>query len=334
MQDQQNFSQLPGERLTRRLHHELMSVLLSEAQTITHCALNLDARAEMLVTSITECTGKVIFSGAGKSGLVGKKIAATCSSLGIPSTALHAYDALHGDLGFIQANDLFIGISKSARGDELEKIYHSLKKKSVPTALICCCSGKLCEIADIVVQLSFDQEACQFGLAPTSSSTLTMAFGDALAIVASRERGITQTDYAAHHPAGTLGKQLAGTVSDFMIARADIPLVNRQDSFTTILNTISLKKFGLTIVIDHNDALQGIITDGDIRRACHHGSKVFELTAADIMTLNPKTIHPATPAYQALEQMEFFSITALIVVDSKNVVGLIHLHTLVKAGLR
>ncbi|MFH1254379.1 MAG: KpsF/GutQ family sugar-phosphate isomerase [bacterium] len=317
----------------------ISNVILQESQALTAVASNIPESASVLVNKILKNTGKIVFSGIGKSGLVAQKLAATFSSLGIPSIFLHACDALHGDLGAIQNNDILIALSKSGTGSELENIIVSLKNNKNftknYTVLICCNNGSLSSLADLVVKLPLEREACPLNLAPTSSSTLMMAFGDAIAVVVSSMHNFDKNCFARVHPAGALGKRLILTVNYFMYSGIDLPLIPMNSNFSEILYIISSKKLGICIVADDKNNLCGIVTDGDLRRACDKfGPDVFNKKATDIMTLNPKTVNVEKLAYEALEIMENFKITSLVVVDGKVAVGIIHIHDLIKAGIK
>lgn len=322
---------------TKEVFHikeSLVNVISQEADALQILVKHMPEEAVLLVQHMVATSGKVVFSGVGKSGLVAQKIAATCSSVGIPSFFLHPQDAIHGDLGAISKEDLFIVLSKSATGEDFEYILPIVKTLGVVTALVCCGRGKLVEKADLVITLPFEEEACTLKLAPTSSSTLMMAFGDAFAIAASKLKGFSKHDFARNHPAGALGKKLLLTVGSFMHQKLELPLILPQTAFKDLLVTITSKKLGLGILVDEDFHLQGIITDGDLRRACELGPAVFNKKAADLATRDPKSVTVDTLAYVALEIMEDFNITALVVVDHGKVVGLVHIHDLIKAGIR
>ena len=316
------------------ISRDLISVLSAEAQAIQFLIKNFPETAEVLVQKIMQTKGRIVFSGMGKSGLVARKLVATFSSIGIPSLFLHPSEALHGDLGMVQPEDLFIAISKSGTGKELEQILHVLQSQGNVTSLMCCADGILSGMVDVAVKLPFTKEACQLNLAPTSSSTLCMAFGDALGVVVSKLRGFGKKDFAKFHPAGALGKRLLLKVTSLMNKVDELPLLQKDTSFDNLLVAITKKKLGVGIVVDADKKLLGVITDGDLRRACKNGKAVFDKTAHDIMTINPKVLNKDTMAYEALQIMEQFNITSLVVLDdAKQVVGLIHIHDLVKAGI-
>ncbi|KKQ33491.1 MAG: KpsF/GutQ family protein [candidate division TM6 bacterium GW2011_GWF2_37_49] len=314
----------------------ISKIVADEANALLNLELNMPDEAVLFVEKIINTRGKVIFSGIGKSGLVAQKIAATFSSLGIPSIFVHACDALHGDLGMMQQQDLFVGISKSASGEELECVYSVLNNRASDSVLICCSSGQLCSLARLVIRLPLQKEACLLNLAPTSSSTLMQVFGDALAVAVSSIKNFNKADFAKNHPAGALGRRLTLTVQHFMHGGLLSPTISLETKFSEILYTISSKKLGVAVVVDGSNKLLGLITDGDLRRACDKfGPSVFDKKAADVMTLNPKTIDFAKLAFNALEMMDKFNITSLIVTEHDNiVVGVIHVHDLIKAGIK
>lgn len=313
---------------------DLISVLSKEAQAINFLIQNFPIQAKTLVEKIMQTKGRIIFCGMGKSGIVARKIVSTFSSIGTPSLFLHPSEALHGDLGMVQNQDFLIAISKSGTGIELEQIVSVLKSQGNFTALICCANGILSRIVDLTVKLPFTKEACQLNLAPTSSSTICMAFGDALGVVVSKLKGFDKKDFAKFHPSGALGKRLLLKISSLMSMGDDLPIISIEESFDELLITITEKKLGIGIVVDDKQKLIGIITDGDLRRACKVGKQIFEKKAKDIMTKNPKFINSDILAYDALQIMEKFNITSLIVVDfNQKVVGVIHIHDLIKAGI-
>ena len=315
------------------IKQELISVLSQESDSINYVVKNFPNEAEILVEKIIKTSGRIIFSGMGKSGHVGKKLVATFVSLGIPASFLHPAEALHGDLGLVQKGDFFVALSKSGTGSELETIISVLNSQNIQSSLICCSKGKLANLVDIVVELVFKKEACSLNLAPTSSSTLMMAFGDALAVCVSKLKGFTKNDFACFHPAGALGKRLLLNVNAFMYTKS-LPFIDQNDSFIDLVLKITSQKMGTGIVVDEHQKLLGIITDGDLRRACTEGEKVFDKKAKDIMHKNPKTVQSGVLALDALKIMEEYNITSLIVQKDQNVVGLVHIHDLVKAGIK
>jgi arabinose-5-phosphate isomerase len=296
-------------------------------------ANNLPINSVDLVNAILNTSGRVIFSGMGKSGLVAKKLVATFSSTGTPALYLDPAQAMHGDLGMLKPEDLFIALSKSGSGLELEQILSILKNNENYTVLISCAKGPLSGLVNLDICLPFTKEACHLNLAPTTSSTLTMAFGDAVSVAVSKLKNFGKSDFARAHPAGALGKRLLLKVKNLIINQ-DLPLLNLENSFQDILYLISSKKLGLGLVVDYNKKLLGIITDGDLRRSVQAGPTVFNLSAKDIMTKNPKIINQNILAYDALKIMENFKITSLVTVDDNNLVtGVIHIHDILKQGI-
>lgn len=316
------------------MKNNLINVLKQETETLANLVHNFPDSALPLVQEIMQTRGRIVFSGMGKSGHVGRKLSATFSSTGTPSLFLHPSEALHGDLGMVHPSDYFIALSKSGTGKELEQVLKVLKLQGNKTALICCASGILSTTVDLTVQLPFEREACELNLAPTSSSTMMIAFGDAIAVTVSKTKGFESNDFARTHPAGALGKKLLCTVESFMYKETELPFVQPQTPFSELIVHISQKKLGVGIVVTPHKNLLGIITDGDLRRACEIGPELFNKTAGDIMHQNPKTIDQQAKAYRALEIMEQFNITSLVVLQDTKVVGLVHIHDLIKAGIK
>jgi len=332
------------------IKRDLIQILSNEAEAINYLIENFPTSAQLLVETILQTKGRVVFCGMGKSGFVARKLVATFSSLGIVSLFLHPAEALHGDLGMVGSEDLFIAISKSGTGIELEQIIPLLRSQGNKTVLICCANGILSKQVDLTVALPFKKEACDLNLAPTSSSTLCMAFGDALAVVVSKLKGFGKNDFAKFHPAGALGKRLLLKVSCVMHKEDELPFINFDTKFEDLLLTITSKKLGVGIVVDEDKKLLGVVTDGDLRRVCEHGPQIFNKKASEIMTPKPKTITEDILAYDALKIMEEFNITSLVVTqrvvtqrvvtqlvvmqqDDGKVVGLVHIHDLLKSGL-
>lgn len=313
---------------------QLRTVLFKEMRALSLVYEKFPSNAYLLVQAILKNLGRIVFSGTGKSGLVAHKLVATCASLGIPSFFIHPHEALHGDLGMITKDDLFIALSKSATGAELSIIFSALKLIGCTTALISCNNGILTQEVDIAVILPFEDEACSFNLAPTSSSTVTMAFGDALAVVVSSLKNFSPNDFARFHPAGALGKKLSLLVGPLMYKAPALPFIKPQTPFESLIVTITEKKMGVGLVVDETEKLLGIITDGDLRRACKQGPSVFRATAESIMSKNPKTIAATELAAAALNIMETHNITSLVVTEKSRVIGVLHIHEIIKAGIK
>jgi arabinose-5-phosphate isomerase len=283
------------------------------------------------------CHGRVVVTGMGKSGIVARKVAATLSSTGTPALFLHPAEAVHGDLGMIVAGDLVVALSSSGETQEILTLLATIKRLRVPLIAITCDRiyegngarlSTLASAADIALDCSVDKEACSLGLAPTASTTTMLALGDALAVSISEKRGFKEEDFANLHPGGKLGKRLA-RVETLMHADDAIPRVTPQTRMSDVIYEMSRKKLGVTTVVE-GERLVGVISDGDLRRLLEHrGKEVLDLTAAECMTPDPKTIAPSEFAITALAIMEQKKITSLVVVDAESKVrGIVHLHDL------
>ena len=311
-------------------------ILYAEAKAIEELAQNIPIEAFELGMLLSNCSGKIVFSGMGKSGHIGRKLAATFSSLGMPAFFMHPAEALHGDLGMVQKGDVCIALSKSGNGVELASMLGVLGQLGVSTVLICCNRGSLVSRASLVVCLPFTVEACRHNLVPSSSSTMMLAFGDALAIALSEQRQFSKSDFGRLHPAGSLGKTVHMTVYELMHQKDELAFLSLAMSFQEALVTITAKRLGVGIVVgsnDHYEVLLGIVTDGDLRRVCSRGKEVFDLTVEKFMFANPQTIESTMLAQDALRLMEDRSITSLVVVEKGEICGLVHIHDLVKAGI-
>lgn len=276
--------------------------------------------------------GRVIITGIGKSAIIAQKIVATFNSTGTPAVFMHAADAIHGDLGIIQHNDVVMCISKSGNTPEIKVLVPLIK--SGGNKLIAMAGDPkayLSTHADIFLNTFVEKEACPNNLAPTSSTAAQMAMGDALAVCLLDYKGFTSNDFARYHPGGSLGKRLYLKVSDIFPDNPK-PNVKAIDSLTTVLMEISTHRLGATAVIE-NDKLIGIITDGDLRRMIEKGKNLSDIKAVDIMTKNPKTASPDMMAVDALQLMKNFNITQLVVEENQNYFGFVHLHDLLKEGI-
>ena len=288
---------------------------------------------ELIETTQTK-NGRLIVTGMGKSGHIGRKIAATLASTGTPAFFVHPGEGSHGDLGMIMPNDSVLALSNSGETAEVLGLLPTLKRFAIPVISI---TGKpastLAKRSDVHLNIAVEQEACPLSLAPTASTTATLALGDALAVVLMERKGFTPDDFALFHPAGSLGKQLLLTVADVMHPRSELPVCSPSTSFIDALMESSEKRLGLTLVMDR-EQLQGILTDGDIRRALQAQPNAQTIQLTEVMTQEPATIEGDLLAVRALRLMQEKSITSLIVTDEqRQVVGLIHLHDLLKAGL-
>ncbi|MDE3035842.1 MAG: KpsF/GutQ family sugar-phosphate isomerase [Nitrospirota bacterium] len=309
-------------------------VLAIEAKAIAGLIERLDQRFTDAVDLLYRCTGKVVVSGMGKSGLIGQKIAATLASTGTPAFFLHPAEGIHGDLGMVARHDALVAISNSGETEELLKLLPFVKRLNIPViAMTGRIQSTLAKNSEVVLDVSVPEEACPMGLAPTASTTATLAMGDALAIALLQKRGFKEEDFAQFHPGGTLGRRLLLKVRDLMHQGMAIPRVPDQASAHEAILEMTAKKLGMTTVVDQTGKLFGIITDGDLRRVLEKGLDLAAARAGDLATQRPKTIGPEELAAKALQIMEQYSITALVVEDAGRVAGIIHLHDLLKSGV-
>ncbi|MGK9475202.1 KpsF/GutQ family sugar-phosphate isomerase [Melioribacter sp. OK-6-Me] len=311
-------------------------VIKIEGEAVLGLEKSIDDSFVKAVKIILSSKGRVVFTGMGKSGLIARKIVATMNSTGTAAIFMHPTDALHGDLGMVRKDDVVIMISKSGNTDELLNLIPMFKRIDVKIiGMIGARESKLGRECDVCLNVSVEQEACPHDLVPTASTTAALAMGDALAIALLEMRGFTPEDFALLHPAGSLGKRLSLRIEEIMIKGKDIPIVNEKTSLKDTIYEITSKRLGTTCVVNENGTLTGIITDGDLRRLLEKTLDLKDLKAADVMTKNPKTIKPDLLASFALQEMEKYNITSLIVInDSRIPVGIVHLHDLVKLGLQ
>ncbi|MBI4401467.1 MAG: KpsF/GutQ family sugar-phosphate isomerase [Nitrospirae bacterium] len=310
-------------------------VLEIEARAIAGLIGRLDHRFTEAVDLLYGCTGKVVVSGMGKSGLIGQKIAATLASTGTPAFFLHPAEGIHGDLGMLARRDTFIAISNSGETEELLKLLPSVKRLNIPViALTGRVQSTLAKNSEVVLDVSVSEEACPMGLAPTASTTAALAMGDALAIALLQKRGLKEEDFAQFHPGGTLGRRLLLKVRDLMHQGEQIPCVHHQATAREAILEMTSKKLGMTTVIDTDGRCVGVITDGDLRRYLEKGIDLTTARAGDLASKNPKTIEPDALAARAVQTMEQYSITSLVVLEgSRRIVGVIHMHDLLKSGV-
>lgn len=310
-------------------------VLKIEAKGLLSLASRLNRSFSHAVELLGSCHGKVVVTGMGKSGLVGRKIAATMASTGTPSFFLHAGDALHGDLGMVMKGDVVLAVSNSGETEEILKLIAHFKLNGLKMIVM---TGKpqstLAKAADAVIDVSVEEEACPLGLAPTASTTATLAMGDALAVVLLETKGFNEKDFAMRHPGGILGRRLLLRVEDLMHRADRLPLVQEETPIKDALFEITSKRLGVTGVTGRGGTLSGVITDGDLRRGLESKGDIFKLQAKDLMTRGPKTITAASLAAEALALMERHTITSLFVLQADGrPAGVIHLHDLIKAGI-
>jgi len=311
-------------------------VVQIEAQAVHALEGRINERFAEAVDLIYASSGRVIITGMGKSGIVARKIVATMNSTGTSAIFLHPSDAVHGDLGMVRKEDVVVCVSKSGDTEEIRELLPLFKRLGVKIISIVGTMGSpLAQQSDVALDVSVREEACPHDLAPTSSTTATIVMGDALAVALLQKRGFTKEDFAMVHPGGNLGKRLLLRIEELMTSGEAVPVVSQDVPLSEAIYTMTSKRLGATCVVDGSKKLVGIITDGDLRRLLQQTNNISGVTAAQAMTRNPKVIFPSMLAVKALEEMEAFNITQLVVVTEDHVpVGVVHLHDLVKAGLR
>lgn len=313
-----------------------LETLTVEQHALAVLAQHIDQRFAQACRIILQCQGRVVVTGMGKSGHIGRKMAATFASTGTPSFFMHPGEAGHGDLGMLVRGDVLIAISNSGKSDEIMMLMPLVKHLNVPLITITGdLSGPMPQQADVALTLGDIQEACPLGLAPTSSTTATLALGDALAIALLEARGFSADDFARSHPAGALGKRLLLHVKHLMHKAQEIPKVLPHTALKEVLYEMSDKRLGMTTVVDHHDRLLGIFTDGDLRRLLNRPEAVnMQIAVQEVMTKHPATIDQEVRATEALQQLQQKKINQFVVVDAQNtVVGVISLHDLLQAGV-
>ncbi|HKL07685.1 MAG TPA: KpsF/GutQ family sugar-phosphate isomerase [Bacteroidales bacterium] len=310
-----------------------IKTILQEAESIKKLAGYIDNDFEKIVQLIYNSNGRVVVTGIGKSANIANKIVASLNSTGTPSIFMHAADAIHGDLGMIQKDDVIICISKSGNTPEIKVLVPIIKSRgNILIGMVSSTDSFLAKQADYVLKSTVDKEACPNNLAPTSSTTAQLVIGDALAVCLLEYRGFSSEDFAKVHPGGALGKKLYMRVSD-LYKNNESPKVFMNEDIKNVIVEISSKRLGATAVLDENNQLKGIITDGDIRRMLQKFNTFEKLTAKDIMSPNPKTISKDELAINAFNLMESNSITQLIVVQKEKYLGMVHLHDILKEGI-
>ena len=316
---------------------EAKRVLRVEAQSILDLAERIDENFSRAVELLYHCKGKVVLMGMGKSGLVGRKIASTFASTGTPAFFLHPAEGVNGDFGMLAKEDVVIAISNSGETRELLEVLPLIKRYGNRLiALTGKVNSSLARAGDVCLDLYVKEEACPMGLAPTASTTATLAMGDALAIALMGKRGFDEKDFALLHPGGTLGKKLLLKVEDLMHVGKAFPMVTEKALMKDAIFEITSKRLGVTAVCNEEGHLVGVITDGDLRRALEKFNDLFQREAREVMTRNPKWIEKDALAAKAVQRMEEYSITSLFVfnqAEDKVPVGIIHLHDLLKAGV-
>lgn len=314
-----------------RTGREVLEIEIQELQSLKN---RLNKSFFDAVRLMMECQGKVVVTGVGKSGAVARKIAATLSSTGTPALFLHAGEGLHGDLGVITENDVVICISKSGNSDEINAILPALKKMEVNIiGMTSNPNSVLAKYSTVVLDISVDKEACPINLAPTASTTVTMALGDALAVTLLKLRKFTPEDFAFFHPGGVLGKRLLVKVDDLMETGEKVGRVKIHQNMKDAVIEMASKR-GICVVLDDDEKLVGVITTGDLNRLVQKTEQFFHIPVTDIMSRNPRVVHEGTLAYTAFKMMEEYRVIAMPVIDAETrVKGIIHLHDIMRAGI-
>jgi arabinose-5-phosphate isomerase len=314
---------------------EAKEVLKKEAESILHLIEKLGPDFEQMVEAILDLKGRVIISGIGKSGLIGKKIVATLTSTGTNAMFLHPVEAMHGDLGMVLEQDLVIAISNSGETRELNQLLPSIKALGCTmVAFTGNCDSTMAKLCDLIIDTGVEREACPLGLAPTCSTTAQLAMGDALAVVLIKKKNFKESDFKRSHPGGALGQRLSCMVKEIMDHDTTPPVVALGDTMTRAIGVMEEFKLGAVLVIDGENRLLGIITDGDIRHSIANGRFDFKsMMVQDIMSWEPYTILPTSPLIDAQNIMEKHEITALPVIDTdKKLIGILHLHDILGKG--
>lgn len=313
---------------------EARQVLKIEAEGILKLMDRMDDSFTRMVNAIFQSKGRVIVGGIGKSGIIGRKISATLNSTGTRSLFLHPVEAMHGDLGMVCEDDIFLAMSYSGETDELNIMLPSIRNIGCKIiGLTGNPESTLARYSDIVIDVGVKKEACPLGLAPTASTTALLAMGDALAVVLINKKHFKTSDFKKIHPGGALGQRLAQNVKDIMLTGDQVPVVTTKADMKEALAEMDRVGIGVTLITDDTGRLQGIITDGDLRRMIVQNKNISDLTATDVMTGNPRTLTPGSPAYTALNTMERYEITVLPITDTEyRVQGILHLHDILGKG--
>ncbi|MDD3593726.1 MAG: KpsF/GutQ family sugar-phosphate isomerase [Candidatus Gastranaerophilales bacterium] len=321
--------------IRKKLIESAKEVFKIEADSISQLSERLNDSFVEAIEILYTCKGRVVISGMGKSGLIGKKIAATLSSTGTPSYFLHPAESTHGDSGILTKQDVVIAISNSGNTNELLQLLPIIKRLGIKIiAIVGNVNSVLGEKSDVVLDVSVEREACPLNKAPTASTTATLAMGDALAVCLLKKRGFTAEDFLLFHPSGSLGKGFLYTIEELMHADFDLPVLKSGDSFQKAVNIITEKRLGIGIIVDNEGKTTGVLSDGDIRRAVLKYSDTSNLTVDMVMNNSPKFIRKNDLAAKALQMMETYSITSLLINDDDlRPIGIIHIHDLLKAGV-
>lgn len=320
-------------KLEKNIQLSAKKVLKQEAEAILNIINLIDNSFENCVKHILGIQGRLVITGIGKSAIIAQKLVATFNSTGTPSLFMHAADAIHGDLGMIQPTDSVMVISKSGDTPELKVLIPLIKRAGQKLiAMVSNTNSYLAKQSDFILRATINQEACPLNLAPTTSTTVCLALGDALAVCLLEQRDFTSADFGKYHPGGALGKKLYLKVND-IFPNNSFPRVQKKSSIKDVIVEISAKRLGITVVMDENDNMAGVITDGDIRRMLDKYDDLKGLFAENIMNTNPKTIEEDEYAINALNFIQDKNITQLVAMKKGKPVGIVHLHDLLKEGL-
>ena len=321
--------------LTNKIIEAGKRVLRIESESVADLIGRIDQTFVDVVSLLDECPGHLVVLGIGKSGLVGQKIAATFSSIGLSAVFVHAAEASHGDLGIIGKEDVILAISNSGETEEMVRLLPVInRRKCTLVAMTGNPDSTLAKRAHYVLDIGVAEEACALNLVPTASTTATLAMGDTLAMGLLEKRGFKEDDFALNHPGGSLGRKLLVTVEDLMHAGDTIPTVPENADIYAVLTEMSRKRLGTTLVVNGQGQMAGVITDGDLRRLMESKRDIAQISASDLMSAHPKTVKKDDMATKALQMMEEFSITCIAVSDDgKAIDGMIHLHDLLRSGI-
>lgn len=321
----------------KALLEEAKNVLRIEAEAISELIDRIDTNFIEALKLLYECSGRVVITGMGKSGIIGEKIAGTLASTGTLALFMHPAEGMHGDLGMVAKTDVLIALSNSGETEEINQLLPSIKRLGIKLiAMTGNPNSTLAKNSDVVIDVGVKEEACPLGLVPTASTTATLAMGDALAIALLKKRGFKEEDFALLHPGGTLGRKLLLRVEDVMHTGGNIPKVTQGTLMREALFEMTSKRLGITTVVDEKDRLLGIITDGDLRRLMEKrkDEDIWDMKVEDVMTKNPRTISAQDLGATAVAKMEEHAITSLLIIGKQHkLIGIIHLHDLLKAGV-
>lgn len=307
--------------------------IMQEAESVSGLVAFINDDFKKVIDILSNLKGRLVISGIGKSAIIAQKIVATLNSTGTPSLFMHAADAIHGDMGMIQQEDVVMIISKSGDSPEIKVLVPIIKNfGNIIIAMVGQTQSYLAKQADHILNTTVSKEACPNNLAPTSSTTAQLVMGDAIAVCLMKQKGFSTDEFAKFHPGGMLGKKLYLKVADLAVHN-EKPQVNKNSSLNEVIVEITKKRLGATVVLDENKCIAGIITDGDLRRMMEKNASLQNITAKDIMSANPKTISKNDLAVEALDVMRKNNITQLAVIDNKNYAGIIHIHDLIREGI-